>query len=140
VIAHGSPNAVVLVLVAAIAAAGVVGSALVARMARRKSKPENESIIVNTSSLLVGLAREEITRIDHEKDRLENRIDEIQHEFEKQIHEFKVERAELLKRLEEERRAKEELAARVKALEEENVFLREELDHLKESNGGTPVT
>ena len=131
-----NPNGFTQILVAIIAGAAVVTAALVARMARRRSRPENESIIVSTSQLLVGLSREEIERLDKEKDRLENLIHEIQHDLEKQIAALRAERDQLREELSTAHREKDELEERVRLVEEENTRLRQELEQLK---GKEPV-
>lgn len=128
-----SPNVLVTILVAIILSMGGVLAAVVTRMNRKKSLPENASILVNAAEVLVGLQTKEVRRIDAEKERLELRIQEVEHEFQR----MQAERRDLLEALEAERTAKEELAERVRIVEEENVHLREEVERLKSATNGS---
>lgn len=124
VAAPPASSTVVPVLVAIIGALGIVIAALVARMAQRKSKPENASIIVDAAEALVGISQKEIERLDRERTRLEVRIDEIEHDFEKRLLAVTTERDQMAERLAIEVAKNAELESRVAALESELAVLK----------------
>jgi predicted nucleic acid-binding Zn-ribbon protein len=122
-------------LVIVVLGGGFLGALVAWRRAKHentKTDSESTNIMVTTAQLLVGISREEIDRLDQERDRLRVRIDEIEHELGKRIAELEAERDRLHDELQAERQAKFELErqnvelhSRVRALEEEVTQLRE---------------
>ena len=108
---------IVALLVAVLGAGGIAGGIV----AFRKAGPERANIMVTTAQLLVGLSREEVERLDSERDRLRIRIDEVEHELGKKIAELEDERDRLLVE-------NAEMAARILTLEAEVIGLRDQVN------------
>jgi chromosome segregation ATPase len=117
-------------VIIALAGGGLIGGIV----SWRKAGPERTNIMISTAQLLVGMAREDVERLDRDNERLEVRLNEVEHELRAKIAHLEAERDRLRRELETERSAKEQLEAKNQALTERVRHLEEDLEKLR--NGG----